>query len=81
MKKRKQNFRYLGLTVRNTIIWSDETKIELFGLNSKHHVLWLSGTAHHLPNSIPTLKHGGGSIMLWGCEQQGLGDLSGLRES
>jgi hypothetical protein len=37
-------------TRRNKIIWSDETKIELFGLNA-----------------IPTVKHGGGIIMLWGC--------------
>uniref|UniRef100_A0AAZ3RDC3 Tc1-like transposase DDE domain-containing protein n=1 Tax=Oncorhynchus tshawytscha TaxID=74940 RepID=A0AAZ3RDC3_ONCTS len=47
-------------TMRNKILWSDETKIELFGLNAKHHIWRKSGT-------IPTVKHGGGSIMLWGC--------------
>ena len=26
-------------TVKNKILWSDETKIEQFGLNSKHQVL------------------------------------------
>jgi hypothetical protein len=25
------------------------------------------GTAHHTSNTIPTVKHSGGSIMLWGC--------------
>lgn len=39
----------------NNIVRSNETKIELFGLNSQH---------HHLPNTIPTVKRGGGSIML-----------------
>ena len=45
-------------TMRNNIFWSDETKIELFGL-------WphVSGK----PGTIPTVKHGGGSIMLWRC--------------
>ncbi len=49
------------------ILWSDETKIELFGLNSKRYVWRKPGTAHHLSNTVPTVKHGGGSIMLWGC--------------
>ena len=39
--------------MRKKIIWSDETKIELFGLNANRHV-------------FPKVKHGGGS-MLWGC--------------
>ncbi|KAG2460410.1 TC1A transposase, partial [Polypterus senegalus] len=48
-------------------ICSDETKIELFGVNARHHVWRKPGTAHHQANTIPTVKHGGGSIMLWGC--------------
>uniref|UniRef100_A0AAZ3R338 Transposase n=1 Tax=Oncorhynchus tshawytscha TaxID=74940 RepID=A0AAZ3R338_ONCTS len=47
-------------TMRNRILWSDKTKIELFGLNAKCHV-WRK------PGTITTVKHGGGSIMLWGC--------------
>ncbi len=53
--------------VTNKILWSDETKIELFGLNFKRYVWRKPGTAHHLSNTVPTVKHGGGSIMLWGC--------------
>jgi hypothetical protein len=34
-------------------------KFELFGLNAKHHIWRKSGTAHHLANTIPTVKHGG----------------------
>ena len=47
-------------TMRNKILWSDETKIELFGLNAKRHVRRKSGT-------MPTVKHGSGRIMLWEC--------------
>jgi hypothetical protein len=47
-------------TMKNKILWSDETKIELFGLNTKCH-LWRK------PGSIPTVKQVGGSIMQWGC--------------
>ena len=46
--------------MRNKILWSDKTKIELCGLNAKRHI-WRK------PGTIPSVKHGGGSIMLWGC--------------
>ncbi|KAK3552257.1 hypothetical protein QTP86_006082 [Hemibagrus guttatus] len=54
-------------TMRNKILWSDETKNELFGLNGKRHVWRKPDTAHHLANTIPIVKHGGGSIMWWEC--------------
>uniref|UniRef100_A0AAY3ZVU3 Uncharacterized protein n=1 Tax=Denticeps clupeoides TaxID=299321 RepID=A0AAY3ZVU3_9TELE len=40
-------------TMRNKILW--------------RHVWRKPGTAHHQANTIPTVKHGCGSIMLWGC--------------
>ena len=41
--------------------------IELFGLNAKRYVWQKLSTAHPPSNTIPTVKHVGGSIMLWGC--------------
>ncbi|MBN3272188.1 TCB1 transposase, partial [Polyodon spathula] len=49
------------------VLWSDETKIELFGHQGKRYVWRKPNTSHHPENTIPTVKHGGGSIMLWGC--------------
>ncbi|KAG2463316.1 TCB1 transposase, partial [Polypterus senegalus] len=54
-------------TMRNKILWFDETKIELFGVNAMRHVWRKPGIAHQQANTIPTVKYGGGSIMLWGC--------------
>ncbi|MGH0149042.1 UNVERIFIED_CONTAM: hypothetical protein FKN15_017443 [Acipenser sinensis] len=49
------------------VLWSDKTKIELFGQNSKRYVWRKPNTAHVSRHTIPALKYGGGSIMLWGC--------------
>ncbi|KAK3574267.1 hypothetical protein QTP86_004392 [Hemibagrus guttatus] len=48
------------------VLCSDETKIELFGINSAHRV-WRRNAAYDPKNTIPTVKHGDGYIMLWGC--------------
>ena len=49
------------------ILWTDETTVELFGRNTQHYVWRKNGTAHQHQNLIPTVKYGGGSIMVWGC--------------
>ena len=58
------------------VMWSDETKIELFGINSTRRV-WRKRNAEYNPNNtIPTVKHRGGNLVLWGCfSAQGTGRL------
>lgn len=49
------------------MLLSDETKIDLFGINLSHHV-WKKRNAEYDPkHTIPTVKHRGGNIMLSGC--------------
>ena len=63
-------------------MWSEETNIELFGLNSKCYVWCKPNTAHHLINTIPTVNHGVGSIMLWSCfSSAGTGKLVSIERT
>ncbi|KAK3566571.1 hypothetical protein QTP86_001062 [Hemibagrus guttatus] len=48
------------------VLWSDETKIGLFGINSTCLVWRKRNVDYDTKNTIPTVKHGGGNIMLWG---------------
>ena len=43
------------------VMWSDETKIELFGINLTRRV-WRKRNANP-KNTIPTVKHGGGNLI------------------
>ena len=38
------------------VLWSDETKIEVFGLNAKHYVWQKANSAHHPDHNIPTVN-------------------------
>ncbi len=47
------------------ILWTDETK--LFGRCVSRYIWHKTNTAFHKKNIIPTVKHGGGRVMVWGC--------------
>ena len=49
------------------VLWSAETKIELFGHQTRLCVWQTPNTAHHNEHTIPIVKHGAGSITPWGC--------------
>ncbi len=62
------------------VLWSDETKIKLFGINSTRRVWRRRNAAYDPKNTIPTVKHWGGNIMLWGCfSAKGTGQLHRIK--
>lgn len=54
-------------TFWNSIIWSDESKFELFGTKKRKRVWRRSGEALKQSNLQQTVKHCGGSVIVWGC--------------
>lgn len=59
------------------VLWSDESKFEVFGTKRRVFVR-RSAEQKMLPDCmVPTVKHGGGSVMVWGCfSSSGVGDLT-----
>lgn len=59
-----------------SIVFSDESKFNIFGSDGRQGVWRRPGTAIQPENLVPTVKHGGGSVMVWGCmSYSGVGNL------
>ena len=63
-----------------TVVWGDESKFELFGNKRRLFVRRHQNERYILQCIVPTVKHGGGSIMVWGCfAGHKIGDLIRVR--
>ncbi len=61
---------------RDSILWSDETKINVFGTDGFKTEWRRKGEEYKEKCMVPTVKHGGGSVLMWGCmSAAGVGEL------
>ncbi len=60
----------------DSILWSDETKINVSGTDGFKTVWRRKGEEYNEKCMVPTVKHGGGIVLLWGCmSAAGVGEL------
>lgn len=60
----------------NDVLFSDESKFNLFGSDGKQKVWRKPNTELEKKNLNVTIKHGGGSVLVWGCfAASGVGSL------
>ncbi len=60
----------------DSILWSDETKINVFGTDGFKTVWRRKGEEYKEKCMVPTVKYGGGSVLMWGCmSAAGVGEL------
>ena len=55
------------LSFWENVLWTDETKLELFGKSHQLHVHRCKNEAYKEKNTVPIVKHGGGLVMFRGC--------------
>lgn len=58
------------------VLWTDESKFELFGSHRRQYCRRKVKERYKPSCIVPTTKHGGGSVMVWGCFSfDGVGQL------
>ena len=71
-----RTYREKSLGFWNNVIWSDESKFNLFVSDGKV-MIWRSTKKELEPRcTVPTVKHGGGNVKCWRCfSSSGVGNL------
>ncbi|GFT27626.1 transposable element Tc1 transposase [Trichonephila clavipes] len=54
----------------NKVIFSDESKFNIFGSDGRQYVWRKPNTELEKQHLTPTVKYGGGSVLVWGCMAQ-----------
>lgn len=70
------NYVMKDISFWNNVLFTDESKFNLFGSDGRVNV-WRKTNEEMLPQHLrPTVKHGGGHVMVWGaCSAAGVGNL------
>ena len=77
-----KTYRNKPLGFWDQVLWTDESKFNLFGSDSKLMVWRTPSEALDSKCSVPTVKHGGGNAKCWGCmSPSGLGNLVFIDEN
>ena len=62
--------------LRPVVLWTDESKFELFGSHRRQYVRRKVNERFKPDCIVPTVKHGGRSVMVWDCfSHAGVGQL------
>ncbi|CAF4491485.1 unnamed protein product, partial [Rotaria magnacalcarata] len=71
-----RKYREKPLGFWNNVLWSDESKFNLFGSDGKVMVWRTLKEEYNSTCIVPTVKHGGGNVKCWGCfSASGVGNL------
>jgi len=71
-----QRYANMSLDFWKKVLWTDESKFELFGQKKRVRVWRKHGEELQERHIQKTVKHGGGNIMVWGCfSWAGVGNL------